>query len=209
MLKAEDIRRAVCGAYQTNAYIVCPEGAQSAFVVDPGDCIDRLRLAVQKAGRPVEALLLTHGHFDHTLGAQPLQEDTGAIAYISAEDAEMLEDPDLSAYDPAVCALTPPTDLDTAFYGTTVKVCGLTLQVLATPGHSKGSVCLYEPEGKILFSGDTLFCAGFGRMDLHGGSQRAMMDSIRRLFTLPDDTLVLPGHGGETTIGAEKRRYGR
>ena len=89
-----------------------------------------------------------------------------------------------------------------------IELCGVKLKVLATPGHSAGSACLYDPEGNVLFSGDTLFCAGFGRTDLYGGSGVQLRRSLRTLFALPGETRVLPGHGPETTIAAERRRYG-
>lgn len=209
MLKINDIRTIHCGSFQENAYLVCPEGRDDAFIVDPGDGLHPLMLALQASKRRLAAILLTHGHFDHILAAQSLNELHDAPVFIHAGDAEMLDDPAKSAYMPEVCQLEPPTDLPREHYGETIEVCGTTLKVLHTPGHSKGSVCLYDAEGGILFSGDTLFRAGYGRTDLHGGSDMEIVQSLRWILTtLPGETIVLSGHGGETNIGLEKRRYG-
>lgn len=208
MLSQSNIRRIVCGAYQENAYLVCPEGRGDAFLIDPGDDLPALRRAVAESGRTLAAILLTHGHFDHMLAAQPLSEETGAPIYIRAEDAVMLEDSEKSAYSAEVSRLAPPDDPETRAYPLMLEICGAKLQILHTPGHSQGSACLYDPEGGVLFSGDTLFCEGFGRTDLYGGSAMALRRSLRQLFALPDETIVLSGHGPATTIGAERRRYG-
>lgn len=209
MLNINDIHVIPCGSFQENAYLVCPSGRDDAFLVDPGDGLPQLQSALAKSGRALSAILLTHGHFDHILAAQPLADQFGAKVYIHAGDAEMLDDPDKSAYMPEVCRLTPPVGLSRELYGETVRVCGAVLQVLHTPGHSKGSVCLYDPEAGLLFSGDTLFRAGYGRTDLHGGSDAEIVQSLRALLTrFPAETIALPGHGGETTLGLERRRYG-
>lgn len=209
MLTSLNIRRIVCGAYQENAYLVCPDGREDAFFIDPGDGLGALQDALKASGRTLKAILLTHGHFDHILAAQPLANVTGAKVFIHAMDAEMLEDPDKSAYAPEVCRLTPPMGLAWEAYGDSVEVCGQTLKVLATPGHSLGSVCLYDVPGGILFSGDTLFEAGYGRTDLYGGSDREMVRSLRFLLTeLPGGVAVYPGHGGPTTLARERGRYG-
>ena len=208
MLKRENVRCIECGMLQENAYLVCPEGREDAFIVDPGDDVNALLKAVRDSGRRLTGILLTHGHFDHILGAQPLAESTGATVYIHADDAEMLDDPDLSAYNPQCSRLAPPLGLKREHYDETLRICGLTLQVLSTPGHSRGSVCLLEPEGKIMFTGDTLFCAGYGRTDLHGGSDHEMIRSLRALLAMDGETAVYSGHGPATTIANERRRYG-
>lgn len=205
MLREENIRRIVCGAYQENAYLVCPDGREDAFLIDPGDGLEALEAAIADSGRKLAAILLTHGHFDHMLAAQPLSRATGAPVYIHEGDAEMLADPEKCAYAPEVCRLPPPSGLAWTPYGDALTVCGETLTVLSTPGHSRGSVCLMGE--RVLFSGDTLFEAGYGRTDLHGGSDAEMVRSLRMLLTLPEDRTVLPGHGPATTLAAERRRY--
>jgi len=209
MLKINDIKTIHCGSLSENAYLVCPEGRDDAFIVDPGDGLHPLMLALQASGRKLAAIALTHGHFDHILAAQPLNELHDAPVYIHQLDAQMLDNPGKSSYMEGICQLQPPEDLPREHYGSTLEVCGLKLQVIHTPGHSMGSVCLYEPEGKILFSGDTLFRAGYGRSDLFGGSNADLIRSLKSLLTtLPGETVVLSGHGEETTIALEKRRYG-
>lgn len=209
MLKMDFIRTVHCGSFQENAYLVCPEGRTDAFCVDPGDGLEALQAALRESGRTLSAILLTHGHFDHMLAAQPLAEQTGAKVYVHAEDAELLDDPDKCAYMPEICRLAPPAGLARELYSDALEICGTALQVLHTPGHTRGSVCLYDPEGGILFCGDTLFRAGYGRTDLYGGSDEAIARSLQMLLTaLPGETIALPGHGGETTLGLERRRYG-
>ena len=201
------IQTIVCGAYQNNAYLVCPEGARDAFLIDPGDDLSALKRALAASGRMLRGILLTHGHFDHMLSAQPLALLTGAPVYIHSGDAALLSDARLNAYDASCAGQRCPEDLETEPLGEEIEICGVKLKVLHTPGHTEGSVCFYDAENALLFSGDTLFCAGFGRIDLPGGSARHMRASLRALFELPGDTRVLPGHGCETGIAAERARY--
>ena len=194
-----------CGAYQANAYLVWLDGREDCVLIDPGDDLQRLQKALE--GRKLGAILLTHGHFDHVLAAQPLAEATGVKVYIHPEDSEMLSDMDKAAYDTAATRLPPPTRLRAEAMGDALETCGLAFTVLHTPGHSKGSVCLYLKDAGELFSGDTLFEAGYGRLDLHGGDPRQMLESLKALFALPGETRVWPGHGGPTTIARERGRY--
>ena len=168
---SSQIQACPCGMIQANAYIVQAQGREDCVVIDPGDDYEKLRRAL--GDRRLGAILLTHGHFDHILGAGALAEATGAPVYV----------------------------------GAALSVCGLDFDILPTPGHSKGSVCLYLKGEGALFSGDTLFRAGYGRLDLHGGDARAMLNSMKALFALPPETVVWPGHGDATTIGEERARY--
>lgn len=208
MLSSDQIQRIICHNVEENAYLVCPEGRDDAFIVDPGDDLKALRSAIEASGRRLCAILLTHGHFDHMLGAKPLADETGAAVYIHADDAEMLSDGEKSAAALFGSRIPQPDGVEHTTYGDTVEVCGLRLMVLSTPGHTRGGVCLYDADGGVLFTGDTLFSAGFGRTDLYGGSSQALRRSLRTLFALPGDTDVFPGHGPSTTIAAERRRYG-
>ncbi len=201
-----DIRRVICGMIQENCYIVQAEGRDDCVVVDPGDEYPKLKAAI--GDRRVGAVLLTHGHFDHIMAAGEMERDFGAPVYVGAEDAEMLNDITKSDYT-GMLGLTRADwpAIDAASFGETLSVCGMDFTVLATPGHSRGSVCLYLKDEAVLFSGDTLFRAGYGRLDLYGGKMGAMLKSLKRLFTLPGEVEVYPGHGDATTIGEEKARY--
>lgn len=201
-----DIRTIPCGLYQANAYLVGRGDRDDCVVIDPGDDAGKLLAAV--GDRKLAAIVLTHGHFDHVLAAHPLAEATGAPVYIRAEDIEMLNDPALNGLSELTGGRAENLPLIRAVpLGTSLDAAGIDFAVLPTPGHSKGSACLYlEGEG-VLFSGDTLFEAGYGRMDLHGGDSRAMLESLKALFALPGETRVYPGHGGATTIARERARY--
>ena len=202
-----EIKPVLCGLYQENAYFLCPEGTKDALLIDPGDDLNALKRALEASGRTLRAILLTHGHFDHMLAAQPLSRITGAPVYVHPLDQELLCDENKNAYDPGCASLPCPADFEAEDLEDEIEVCGLRFRVLHTPGHTRGSVCYYDEENGILFSGDTLFCAGFGRMDLYGGSHRDMRNSLRALFALPGETRVLPGHGCDTRICDERARY--
>ena len=201
-----DICRVSCGLLQENCYIVQSAGRDDCVVVDPGDDYSSLKAAI--GDRRAGAVLLTHGHFDHIMAAGEIARDFGAPVYVGAEDGEMLNDAQKSGY--AGMMGVPVADwppISAAPYGEALSVCGMDFAILPTPGHSRGSVCLYlEGEG-VLFSGDTMFRAGYGRLDLYGGNMRAMIDSLKRLFALAEGVKVYPGHGEATTIGEERARY--
>ena len=201
-----DVRRVICGSIQENCYIVQVEGRDDCVVVDPGDEYPRLKAAI--GDRRVGAVLLTHGHFDHIMAAGEMARDTGAPVYVGAEDAEMLNDINKSDYT-GLLGLDRADwpAIDAAPFSQTLSACGMDFTVLHTPGHSRGSVCLYLEDEAVLFSGDTLFRAGYGRLDLYGGKMGDMLRSLKGLFALPGEVRVYPGHGDATTIGEEKARY--
>ena len=190
------IERIVCGAYAENAY--CIDGE---LLIDPGDDLPTL---ARLAGG-IKAILLTHGHFDHMLAAEELQKRTGVPVYVHPLDAPMLSDASLSAYNPEVSSLPQPGHIACTAYPASL----FGFRVLHTPGHTPGSVGRDHAAEKVLFSGDTLFRAGFGRTDLAGGSMHQLLSSLRTLLALPRDVRVYPGHGESTTIDEECRRYRR
>ncbi len=195
-----------CGEIGENAWLVRRDGRDDCVVIDPGDEYPKLKRALE--GRSVAAILLTHGHFDHIMAVGPMAVDTHAPVYVGRDDMEMLNNAALNgrAGLMGIGHMDGPA-IEAAPYGEKLSAAGLDFMVLPTPGHSRGSVCLYLPDEAVLFSGDTLFQAGFGRMDLYGGSPAQMRDSLRRLFALPPETRVYPGHGMATTIGEERSRY--
>ena len=190
------IERIVCGAYAENAY--CIDGE---LLIDSGDDLP----ALARLAGGIKAILLTHGHFDHMLAAEELQKRTGVPVYVHPLDAPMLSDASLSAYNPEVSSLPQPGHIACTAYPESL----FGFRVLHTPGHTPGSVCLYHEGEKVLFSGDTLFRAGFGRTDLAGGSMHQLLSSLRTLLALPRDVRVYPGPGESTTIDEECRRYRR
>ena len=200
------IQSVLCGEIGENAWIVWREGRDDCVVIDPGDEYPKLKRAI--GGKRVAAILLTHGHFDHIMAVGAMAADTRAPVYIAAEDMEMLDNPVLNGGMGlmGVSRMEGPAIAARPFDGE-LSAAGLDFEIIPTPGHSRGSVCLYLPDEGMLFSGDTLFNAGFGRMDLHGGSPRQMRESLRRLFSLPAGVRVYPGHGTATTIGDERSRY--
>lgn len=201
------IERILCGAYEENAYLVSLSDRDDQILIDPGDGYQALLRAIALSKKRLEAICLTHAHFDHILGAPALLADSGADLYCHALDMPYLNDVNLNLYNWEVSVLPPTEGLRALSYPDLFEIAGLRLEVLHTPGHTPGGVCLYLPEEGVLFSGDTLFAAGFGRVDFPGSSSREMRQSLRRLFTLPEETRVYPGHGESTTIGREKARH--
>ena len=193
-----NIQRIVVGPLQTNAYIVADPATKRALVIDPGDEAEKIRAVVSRQKLQVDAVLLTHGHWDH-IGAK---DAFSAPVYIHPADATML-DSDTSGAKPR--PKNQPIGASRRFLNdeASFELGGLLMRVIHTPGHTAGSVCLLIDT--VLLSGDTLFCHGVGRTDLPGGSARQMEQSLHKLFSALDGAVrVLPGHGPETTIAAER-----
>ena len=199
------IGRIPLGNMGTNCYFVYREDTKDAIVFDPADNGDYLYEKLKDNGISVKAIFLTHGHFDHIYGVKKLKELSGAKVYASVDEVEVLKDPDknVSEMFGRVISMEPDetfNDLDV------ITIEGMTFQVLATPGHTAGSVCFYFKDDNILIAGDTLFEGSVGRTDFPTGSMKTLVDSInKKLMELPDNTRVYPGHGGTTTIGDERQ----
>jgi glyoxylase-like metal-dependent hydrolase (beta-lactamase superfamily II) len=194
------------GPLQCNCTILGDEAAGEAIVIDPGDEISRIHGRLTDLGLKLKQILVTHAHIDHVGGALQLKRLTGAPILLNENDLPLLAMMDAQAGWLGIAPPeTAPPDENLA-EGLTVGLEHYPAQVLYTPGHTQGSVCLHFAPLKLLIAGDTLFAGSIGRTDLPGGNSRQIIDSIHsRLLTLPDETKVLTGHGPATTIGAERR----
>ncbi len=175
-------------------------------MVDPGAEVARILVAVARHQLTVKQIVVTHAHIDHIAGALQLRQLTGAPIVYNQYDLPLVAIMDeqagwLDTETPEV----PPPDIDAAD-GATVSIEGLAASLIHTPGHTPGSVCLYFPGQRLLLAGDTLFAGSIGRTDLPGGDERRLLHSIQtKLMALPDETVVIPGHGEPTTIGRERQ----
>jgi len=181
------------GDYQTNCYIIHEESSKTCCVIDPGYTPDIVLDKVDSLGLTVEAILLTHGHFDHVGGVKEIAAETGCKVYLHEADLSM----------PPMMTAGPLYYTHTYGEGDQLTLAGLTIGVLHTPGHTPGSVCLVADNS--LFSGDTLFQGSCGRTDLPGGNTLTILQSLRRLAAMEANLWVYPGHGGSTTLAQEKR----
>ena len=188
--------------YQTNCYIVCNEETKGAFVVD---CIYApfVIKAAEKEGVKIKALLVTHGHYDHIMGAADLKEKTGAKIYMHESDMEKIDDPRKN-FCPYFKNVVKHFDVDvTVTDGDVLDLCGYKVEVMYTPGHSRGEVC-YKT-GDVVFAGDVIFCNSYGRYDNYDGDFASLKKSVERLLALPENTRLLCGHGEETVVAHERR----
>lgn len=189
------------GDYQTNTYIVYADDAASCALIDPGYEAAAILGKVRALGLTVEAILLTHGHFDHVGAVEEIVAATGCKLWMSQSDWSQPNNPVAHFFYPlANCDFT---QVQFCQEGEQIPAGGLTFRVLETPGHTRGSVC-YLCEN-ALFSGDTLFAMGCGRTDLPGGNWKTIQESLHRLAVLETDCTVHPGHGGSTTLSAERQ----
>jgi len=202
-----DVRALTVGPVQENCFIARPDGGERAIVVDPGDEPERLLGAVEEMGVAVEAILLTHCHFDHVGAVAPVARATGAPVYCPKLEVPLVQDIMRFVPWPGFGPYEGHDPEQTVEGGERLQLAGFDIEVLFTPGHSPGHVTYAVADEQVLFSGDVLFQGSVGRTDLPGGDQDQEMASIvDRLLLLPDETIVLPGHMGQTTIGEERRR---
>ena len=180
------------GIYFVNCYLIHEEQSKSCVCIDPGGNPDKVLKFLEEQGLTLEAILLTHGHFDHVGAVKPLAEATGCPVYLHAADLQLPEN----------YTAGPLYHTHTYGEGDVLELAGLTIHVLHTPGHTEGSVCLIVDD--TIFSGDTLFCHSCGRTDLPGGDPEAIMVSLARLKALEGDYKVLPGHNRATTLAIER-----
>jgi hydroxyacylglutathione hydrolase len=203
------------GPLQCNCSILGDEISREAIVVDPGDDIPRILALLAKHSLTVKQILITHAHIDHIAGAHRLKQLTGAPILYNLHDLAQVKMMDVQATwlgIPTPTVSNPDDTLDDNKH-ITIGVdpeqgrTGITGSILHTPGHTEGSVCIYVPGHSLLLAGDTLFAGSVGRTDLPGGDTHKLLTSINdRLLTLPDETIVIPGHGPRTTIGSERSK---
>lgn len=199
------IGRMMLGICQTNCYFVYKEGTSDVIFFDPADKGDYIYDTLKGKGFSVAGILLTHGHFDHIWGTNKLRELSGAPVYAYEGEKELCEDAAINVSEQVGRPYTVTADRYLRD-GEEITIAGMSCKLIATPGHTAGSCCYYFEEDGILISGDTLFQESVGRTDLATGSMSSIIRSIKeRLFVLPDDVKVYPGHGDVTEIGHEKR----
>lgn len=200
-----DLQKCILGAVATNCYFLKNEETGGLIIVDPADLPQRIFQKVEEMGGKPEGIFLTHGHYDHILAAEDVRKKYGVPLYACRQEEALLKDSvsNLSAYGSRGCALEADVWLGD---GQIFELAGFSVEMLHTPGHTKGSCCYYLKEEGILFSGDTLFYGSVGRTDFPGGSTAEIVRSLHRLVDqLPEETQVFPGHDASTTIGYEKR----
>jgi hydroxyacylglutathione hydrolase len=193
------------GPLQCNCSVIGDETTREAMVIDPGDDIEDVLALVEKHNLKVKQIVITHAHIDHVGGAMKLRAATGAPILLNQNDYALLKMLDVQA---AWIGMKDPgkVEIDHSLgQADTVRAGSLAATVIHTPGHTEGSVCLYFPAESKLIAGDTLFAGSIGRTDLPGGSMDRIIQSLHeKVMALPDDTLVVPGHGPLTTIGEER-----
>jgi hydroxyacylglutathione hydrolase len=193
------------GPLQCNCSVIGDETTREAMVIDPGDEIEDVLALIEKHNLQVKQIVITHAHIDHVGGAMKLRVATGAPILLNQNDYALLKMLDVQA---AWIGMKNPGKVEidhSVGHADTIRAGSLTANVIHTPGHTEGSVCLYFPAESKLIAGDTLFAGNIGRTDLPGGSMEKIIDSLHeKVMALPDDTLVVPGHGPLTTIGEER-----
>lgn len=203
-MKDFQIESLVLGMMGTNCYLAKNKKSGGLLIIDPADEPQRIIDKIQKMAGTPEAVLLTHGHFDHIGAVQSLREEYGIPVYALDAEREILGDAQKNLSAMFGSGYTLEADR-LVRDGEVLELAGTKLQVLHTPGHTAGSACYYLPEEAVLFSGDTLFRCSVGRTDFPTGSMRQLHDSLhQKLLVLPEETLVLPGHDASTDIKYEK-----
>jgi hydroxyacylglutathione hydrolase len=192
-------------AFGSNTYLVVNEEENAAVLIDAGASAEEVLDFLQKNDLALKAVLLTHGHPDHLLGLKEIADATGAPTYMHPSDAQLLEHiPPLFLRMMGVEDLELPDEFLPLEDGQELEIAGIQFKVLYTPGHSEGSVC-FLTDG-VLFSGDLVFHGSIGRTDFPGGSMQTLINSVKeKVFTLPGDTRILPGHMDATVVGWEKK----
>ncbi len=192
------------GPLQCNCSVIGDETSREAIVIDPGDNIDRVLATLLQHQLTLKQIVITHGHIDHVGGAMKLKQATGAPICMNSGDMMQLQLLDQMAAWIGIPDPGPVTIDASLEHDSPVNVGSISAKVLHTPGHTEGSTCIYFPSEKKLVAGDTLFAGSIGRTDLPGGNFEKIIRSLKdHVLTLPEDTVVIPGHGPSTSIGEE------
>lgn len=199
------VKRFVVGGLLTNCYVYIDDETKEAIIVDPAESDSSIDSFIDSNGLRVVAIVNTHCHFDHVGGNAYYKEKYGVSLAIGYYDVSCLERAHLEARIFGVGIKQSPKPDIVLNDGDVINVGNSKFSVIHTPGHTPGSICLYEPKEKVLFSGDTLFFESVGRWDLPGGDYAVLMESLKKLLSLDNDISVFPGHGEPTTIGHEKQ----
>ena len=200
-----EIKSMTLGMVATNCYLIINKENKEALLVDPADNALRISNVIEENGCTLTAILLTHGHFDHIMALNDLKKRYNVPVYAHEEEEDVLKQSSLNLSGSIGQIYTTQADVYVKD-GEHLKLAGLDVIVLYTPGHTKGGVCYYFPEEKVLMSGDTLFHCSIGRTDFPTGSMSQLVRSVKeQLFVLPDDVQVYPGHDSVTSIGYEKQ----
>jgi len=201
------LKKLVVGPFAANCYIIGSELTKEGVIIDPGDEARQTLKKVKDLQLDIKVIVLTHGHIDHIGGVKEVKEATGAEVAIHTDDAKSISGQEGRLISMLVSGLSypaPPSPDRLLNGGDSIDIGDLNFLVLHTPGHTPGGICLLG--NGVVFTGDTLFKYGVGRTDLPGGSYSQLMNSLHtKLMVLPDETIVYPGHGPETTIGVERR----
>ena len=200
-----EIKSMTLGMVATNCYLIINKENKEALLVDPADNALRISNVIEENGCTLKAILLTHGHFDHIMALNDLKKRYNVPVYAHEEEEDVLKQSSLNLSGSIGQIYTTQADVYVKD-GEHLKLAGLDVIVLYTPGHTNGSVCYYFPKHKVLMSGDTLFHCSIGRTDFPTGSMSQLVRSVKeQLFVLPDDVQVYPGHDSVTSIGYEKQ----
>ena len=195
----------VLGEIGTNVYLVMNKETRELLIIDPASSADRIRQKIDALQAKPAAILLTHAHFDHIGASDELRKHYQIPVILEEHEKVIADDASLNLSSEFGAGFTIRTDR-TVSEGEELLLAGFTIRVLHTPGHTRGGACYYFPELQALFSGDTLFCGSYGRIDFPTGSGREMAQSVRRLLReLPEETAVFPGHESFTDIRTERR----
>lgn len=199
------LKTIIVGPFEVNCYLYWDEATSDGVIIDPGLDESVIIHEIDKSGMAPRAILLTHGHGDHIAAVEPVKEHFELPLYVGKGDEELLRNPSANVSELIGQPIVAPSPDHIVEDEQTIAIGSLRFSIIATPGHTPGGVCYLDEKANLVFTGDSLFWGSIGRTDLPGGSLNTLLDSIKsKLLKLPDNITCYPGHGPQTTIGAEK-----